>query len=150
MTDFYAAKRWCGEFLSRLDTPLRTKATARAAYLRIEPGPFRTRGGEYRSPNLIRLNPEMTDHHARQTFGHELAHALDDWFDAGSGHGPTWGAWMIRLGLEPERYHNHTELLAARDAYRVTCRDCDTISSPVRNLRVCPKCFSPDLKVELL
>ena len=98
---------------------------------------------------MIELNPNLTDEHQLRTLGHELAHALDYWLDGGNGHGPTWAAWMRRLGLAVERCHDYPELLDSRKKYRAECRDCSWVAERATNVHVCPACGSPDLKVEL-
>lgn len=77
--------------------------------------------------NIIRLNPdyliENTDEMINVVIPHEIAHILTKklYPNAKQAHGPEWKSIMIKLGLQPNPYHNM--LIKKYSEFLYTC-DC--------------------------
>lgn len=120
-----------------------------------------TKGG-YQRGFVLAINPKATDEHQRETLGHELAHLLEEqltpdksmprWSAGASrGHGYIWAWWMGKLGLKPDRFHDHEELIRQGSrVYLVTCFDCRKQHVRTFVPRVCPDkgCESPDVQID--
>ena len=63
-------------------------------------------------PQFVRLSTELlwehTDEMLESTLPHELCHLVAWSVYQARGHGPDWRRVMIRIGLEPDVYHNMT------------------------------------------
>lgn len=90
----------------------------------------------------IALNPAMDQDQAFETLAHELAHYFAYYWDRHAGHGPTFRAWMMRLGHKPSRCHNYTNVIATGRGDWYHCPACPLEMKTIKDgtQRYCRKC----------